>query len=80
MCVGSGHAALALRADYRDYMTRVQKDIGFKYVRFHGLLNDDMSAYTLVNGKPTYSFFNIDSIFDFLRSIQMRPVFRHTMG
>ena len=43
-CVGSGHGALALRADYRDHLTRVQRDIGFKHIRGHGLLDDDMSS------------------------------------
>lgn len=29
-CVGTGHAALALRADYREHLAAVQRDIGFK--------------------------------------------------
>lgn len=73
-CVGSGHALLALRADYREYLTRCRTELGFRSVRFHGLLDDDISTYSIVNGRPTYSFFNIDSIFDFLLSIDMRPM------
>ena len=41
-CVGTGHAALALRADYREHLTRVQRDIGFKHIRGHGVFDDDM--------------------------------------
>lgn len=73
-CVGSCHALTALRSDYREHLVRAHRDIGFQYIRFHGILDDDMSTYTIVNGVPTYSFFNMDSIFDFLLSIGMRPI------
>jgi hypothetical protein len=43
-CVGSGHAALALREDYRRHLKLAHDELGFKYVRFHGLLTDDMSV------------------------------------
>jgi hypothetical protein len=43
-CFGSSHAATALRANWREQLTQVQKDLGTEYVRFHGLLDDDMSA------------------------------------
>jgi len=72
-CVGSGHALLALRYDYRTLLTRAHKDLGLKYVRFHGVLDDDMSTYSTVNGQPQTSFFNVDSVYDFLVSINMKP-------
>jgi xylan 1,4-beta-xylosidase len=43
-CVGSGHAALALRADWQAQMRRAHDDLGFRHVRFHGLLDDDMGT------------------------------------
>jgi xylan 1,4-beta-xylosidase len=43
-CVGSGHAALALRADYQDQMVQTHEELGFLQVRFHGLFVDDMSV------------------------------------
>jgi hypothetical protein len=43
-CFGSSHASTAMRADWQRELTQVQKDLGTEYVRFHGLLNDDMSA------------------------------------
>lgn len=71
--VGSCHAPLALRADWREQLTRCQRELGFRHVRFHGILNDDMSTFTNVAGQPSDSFFNADSIIDFLRAIGMRP-------
>jgi xylan 1,4-beta-xylosidase len=71
--VGSGHAALALRADWREQMRRTQADLGVRYVRFHGILCDDMATFLVEDGKEVHSFSNIDQIFDFLLSIHMRP-------
>ncbi|NDJ78412.1 MAG: beta-xylosidase [Chloroflexi bacterium] len=71
--IGSGHAALGLRADWRQQLTWCQAELGFQYVRFHGLLCDDMSVYTQWSNFPPYSFFNVDSVFDFLLSIGMKP-------
>ena len=41
-CVGSGHAALALRADYTAQLRQVHEDLGMERVRFHGIFCDDM--------------------------------------
>ena len=40
--VGSCHAALALREDYRRQLVEVQRQLGYKYVRFHGPFDYDM--------------------------------------
>lgn len=69
-CVGSCHAATALRQDWREHLKKCRDELGFKRVRFHGLLNDDMSIYKKdANGKACYSFYNADtsySLFSFL--------------
>ncbi|MGH9957536.1 MAG: GH39 family glycosyl hydrolase, partial [Pyrinomonadaceae bacterium] len=71
--VGSDHAPIALRADWQQQLKRCQEDLGFKYVRFHGVLSDDMGTLVRENNKLLYSFFNADQVFDFLLSIGMRP-------
>jgi len=71
--VGSGHAALALRADWQDQMRRARADLGFRHVRFHGLLGDDMGTLVEQDKQLLYSFFNADQVWDFLLSIGMRP-------
>lgn len=73
-CVGSCHAATALREDWRKQLKKCREELGFEYVRFHGLLNDDMSVcLRKEDGSIEYSFFNVDSIFDFLLNIGMKP-------
>lgn len=71
--VGSSHAAMALRADWQGQLARCHRELGFRHVRFHGILSDDMN--TVVNQDDTiiYSFFNADSVCDFLLSQGMRP-------
>jgi xylan 1,4-beta-xylosidase len=71
--VGSGHAALALRADWRAQLTRAHRELGFRHVRFHGLLDEDIGTLICQNDQLLYSFFNADRIMDFLLSIGMRP-------
>lgn len=75
-CVGSCHAATLLREDVRNQIRKAHEEIGFEYIRFHGLLDDDMSvviAPRLPFGEPQISFFNIDSVFDFLLETGMKP-------
>jgi xylan 1,4-beta-xylosidase len=71
--VGSCHATLALRADWQRQLTRCRRELGFRHVRFHGLLSDDVGTLVEENGVLVESFFNADQICDFLLSIDMRP-------
>ena len=70
-CLGSGHAALTLRADWRDTVRNARKELGLEMVRFHGILDDDMSV-SLSRG--VHSWLNVDSTVDFLVSEGMRSV------
>lgn len=71
--VGSGHAALALRADYQAQLRRCRAELGVRYVRFHGLLNDDVGTLVEHAGELVCSFFNADQIVDSLLGIGVRP-------
>ena len=71
--IGSGHAALALRADWQAQLARCRRELGVRYVRFHGLLCDPMDTLICQDEKWLYSFFNTDQIMDYLLSIGMRP-------
>ena len=73
-CVGAGRANEGLRADWQQQLAYVKKECGFKYIRMHGLLTDDMGVYREDNnGKPEYSFQYIDALFDYLQSIGIKP-------
>jgi xylan 1,4-beta-xylosidase len=71
--IGSGHATLALRADWQQQLLRSHRELGFEHVRFHGILSDDMGTLVDESNQLIYSFFNADQVMDFLRSIGMAP-------
>lgn len=71
--VGSGHAPLALRADWQAQMLRCRQELGFQYVRFHAILSDEMGTLLCEENHLLYLFFNADQIVDFLLSIGMKP-------
>ncbi len=71
--VGSDHAVTALRVDWREQLRRVHNELGFRHVRFHGLLDDEVGVLNAVGDRLIYSFHNPDEIFDFLLSIGMKP-------
>ena len=71
--VGSSHAVLGLRPDWQEQLRRGHDERGFRHVRFHGLLTDDMGTLISRQETPLYSFFNAHRIWDFLLSIGMRP-------
>ncbi|MEP6886257.1 MAG: beta-xylosidase, partial [Gammaproteobacteria bacterium] len=71
--VGSGHATLALRADWQAQLKQAHADLGMQHVRFHGILGDDMGTLVGEGESLIYSFFNADQILDFLLSIGMKP-------
>jgi xylan 1,4-beta-xylosidase len=44
--VGAGRVGEGLRADWQAQLATVQREIGFHYLRMHGILNDEMGVYT----------------------------------
>ena len=44
-CVGSGHAAMAMRTDYCEQLKQIHDELGIERVRFHGIFSDDMHTY-----------------------------------
>lgn len=75
ICVGS--AKQFLYKEVQDMLIRAQREIGFCYVKFHGLLSDDMMVYTEdADGNPQYSFTFVDKALDFLNSIGLKPLFQ----
>jgi Glycosyl hydrolases family 39 len=44
-CVGSSHGSTTLRADWRTQLAQFHADTGVRKVRFHGILDDDVSTY-----------------------------------
>jgi xylan 1,4-beta-xylosidase len=74
LVVGAGRAAEGLRADWQRDLALVHRECGFKYVRFHGLLQDELGVYSEdKQGKPVYNFQYIDVVYDAILTSGMRP-------
>ncbi|BCU77852.1 hypothetical protein [Luteolibacter sp. LG18] len=73
VCVGAGRANEGLRADWQEQMDLAIASCGFRYVRFHGLFHDDMFVYKEVDGKAVYNFQYVDTLFDRLLDLGIRP-------
>ncbi len=71
---GSGHAVLALRDNYRNDMKDVHDRIGMRYVRFHGIFDEENGVYSEdAQGNPIYNWSYVDQVYDGLLSAGVRP-------
>jgi len=73
MCVGAGRANEGLRADWQRQFKIAHDECGFRYIRFHGLLTDDMGVILWEDGKMVYNWQYIDELFDFILDTGMTP-------
>ena len=83
---GSGRAILALRDSYRQDIRSVKQATGFRSVRFHGILMDEVGIYDpdrvtknpglaaqKANDNSQYNFSYVDQIYDGLLKDGVRP-------
>ncbi|KUO20870.1 xylan 1,4-beta-xylosidase [Streptomyces dysideae] len=76
-CVGTGRVELALRRDYQDSLALLQREIGFRYIRGHGLLSDGMGVYRPYDWqgerRVQHSFTYVDQVVDAYLALGIRP-------
>lgn len=76
-CVGTGRFNLALRRDYQDSLALVQREIGFRYIRGHGILHDDVAVhrpYDVAGHRGTaYVFTYVDQVVDAYLGLGIKP-------
>ncbi len=77
-CIGTGRMGLALQKQYFEQLKLVQDEIGFRYIRGHGLFSDDMAIYqeyTNENGQQhaEYNFTYLDFVMDSYLELGLRP-------
>jgi xylan 1,4-beta-xylosidase len=79
MTVASDHARTLLCTAYgrniQNALRKAHAQAGFQYVRFHGILNDDVAAYMEdASGAPIYDWSRVDAIYDAIVAAGMRPL------
>jgi len=76
-CVGTGRIELALRRDYQDSLALLQREIGFRYIRGHGLLSDGMGVHRPYawegERRVRHSFTYVDQVVDAYLDLGIRP-------
>ncbi|MGI5429297.1 GH39 family glycosyl hydrolase [Streptomyces sp. CA-179760] len=76
-CVGTGRLDLALRGDYQESLKVLQHDIGFRYIRGHGLLSDGMAVHRPYEWQGRrhvrHSFTHVDQVLDAYLGLGIRP-------
>ena len=73
-CIAAGRAGEGLRDEWRRQLREVQRELKFEYIRFHGIFHEDMMIYREQDGRPVYNWQYLDSLFDFLLEIHLRPL------
>ncbi|GIF99091.1 GH39 family glycosyl hydrolase [Catellatospora citrea] len=76
-CVGTGRFELALRRDYQDSLAMIQRDIGFRHIRGHGLLSDGVGVYRPYEyqgaTRVRHNFTYVDQVVDAYLDLGIRP-------
>ena len=73
--VTAGRAHEGMYAPWREQLKKMQAELHFEYIRFHGIFNDEMMVYREdESGNPQYNWQYTDNLFDFLLSIGLRPM------
>ncbi|MDD6155619.1 MAG: helix-turn-helix domain-containing protein [Lachnospiraceae bacterium] len=73
--ISIGQASDLLFADVQEMLSSAQKRLHFEYIFFNGILSDNLYLYQRnVVGESIYNFAYVDRIFDFLKSINLKPM------
>jgi hypothetical protein len=76
-CVGTGRFELALRRDYTDSLALIQRDIGFRHIRGHGLFSDGVGVYRPYEFQGArhvrYTFTYVDQVIDAYLDLGIAP-------
>lgn len=71
-CVGADHGPLMLRKPNQRQLRMVHEELGFRYVRFHGIFTHT-HVYHEDNGRPVYDFSEVDAIYAAVLRAGMKP-------
>jgi xylan 1,4-beta-xylosidase len=74
VCVGAGRANEGLRGDWQRQLKICHAELGFDFIRFHGLFHDDMGVYSEdAKGNAHYNWQYVDALFDQIVATGMKP-------
>ena len=69
-----GRASEGLRSDVQAQLRELQNNIGFRYIRFHGIFSDEMMIYNVNDsGQVEYNWNYVNKLFDFFKEVNIKP-------
>ncbi|MTI60006.1 MAG: helix-turn-helix domain-containing protein [Firmicutes bacterium] len=72
--INIGSVYTILDSNVQAQIIEMQKDIGFEYLRFEGIFNDEMEVCKLdENGDIYYNWKFVDKVFDFMFELKLKP-------
>eukprot|EP01084_Bolivina_argentea_P131613 232281_1 len=73
-CTSYDHAYPALRSDWQQQLKTIHEELGTKFVRFMGIFDDEIGISNPWHSTASYSYYNSDTIYDYILSIGMKPI------
>jgi len=73
LSVGSDYPGTLLRADSQAHLKLAVDELGFRYLRFHGLFHDALGTVRRVNDQIVYDWTRIDELYDAMLAKGIRP-------
>ncbi|MCS0616709.1 beta-xylosidase [Massilia kyonggiensis] len=73
LSVGSDYPGTLIRDDSLAQLKIAKDELGFRYIRFHGIFHDVLGTFKMVDGKPVYDWTKIDYLYDKLLGMGIKP-------
>ncbi|MEX0331409.1 MAG: hypothetical protein AB3N64_08310 [Puniceicoccaceae bacterium] len=74
-CITVGRGYELLRADLQEHLRFLQKEFGYRHIRFHASFHDDVDVVQkLPDGEIVYRWTQLDHIYDFLMEAGFDPI------
>lgn len=74
-CIAVGRANNLLRADLLDHLAYAQKELGYRYCRFHAIFDDEMNVVQRdqQTSQLIFNWHQVDKVYDALLKLGIRP-------
>ncbi|MEG3082101.1 cellulase family glycosylhydrolase [Sphingomonas sp. PB2P12] len=73
MSIGADYPGTLIRDDSIAQLHTVQKELRFRYIRFHNIFADQLGVYREVNGKAVHDWRRVDRLYDQLLGMGLKP-------
>ena len=73
LSIGSDYPGTLIRDDSQAQLQTAVDELGFRYIRFHGIFHDVLGTVKNVGGKIVYDWTGVDRLYDQLKARRLRP-------